>query len=54
MERSEEMGRRLERARWPRYTEGWQLYLDAVNPIDRAAIVVDNDDFSRPVVISDR
>ena len=48
--REAEVGRRLERARWPRYREGWQRYLDDCAPIDRADVVVDNDDLAAPVV----
>jgi uridine kinase len=46
--REAEVGRRLERARWPRYAEGWQRYLDDADPLARADLVVDNDDLAIP------
>ena len=49
-QRDAEIAARLERARWPRYAEGWQLYLDEVAPLDRATVVVDNDDLGAPVI----
>lgn len=39
---------RLTRARWPRYRDGWQLYLDEVDPRSVASLVVDNEEFGRP------
>ena len=47
-ERRREIDGRLERARWPRYHDGWQRYLDRVNPVEAADVVIDNDELSRP------
>jgi uridine kinase len=47
-EREAEVGRRLERARWPRYTDGWQRYVDDCAPLERADVVLDNDDLAAP------
>ncbi|GAA1988609.1 hypothetical protein GCM10009838_59330 [Catenulispora subtropica] len=33
-----------------RYSEGQQLYLAACHPADRASMVIDNNDFSQPVI----
>jgi uridine kinase len=52
-EQRREMDRRLERARWPRYHDGWQLYLDSAHPMTRATMVIDNDDLPRPLLVSD-
>lgn len=46
-----EMERRRERARWPRYHQGWQLYLKAADPERAADIVVDNDDLACPRLV---
>ncbi len=37
---------RLTRARWPRYRAGWTTYVEAARPVDRASVVVDNNDFA--------
>lgn len=49
-DRAAELDRRLERARWPRYRQGWRHYLEVVGPTP-ADVVVDNDDLSKPVFI---
>lgn len=46
--RVRELDRRLHRARWPRYRDGWQRYLDAADPAGAATITVDNNDFCEP------
>lgn len=46
------MDRRLARARWPPYHHGWKLYLDQVVPESLATMVVDNDDFAAPLLVS--
>ena len=51
-ERGAETERRLRRARWPRYHDGWQLYLNDVGPQEHADIIVTNDDFLAPVISS--
>jgi uridine kinase len=48
--RADEIARRLERARWPRYHEGWQLYVDEADPEAVADIVIDNDHFANPML----
>jgi uridine kinase len=48
--RQEEIDRRLSRARWPRYSEGWQLYVDQVDPLKAATIVIDNDELVAPII----
>lgn len=48
--RQRELEQRLARARWPRYHEGWQLYLDSVDPAATATVVIDNDDFATPTI----
>jgi uridine kinase len=42
---------RLTRARWPRYRDGWQLYLEEVDPRSAATLVVDNEDLRCPQVV---
>ena len=52
--RAEELDRRLHRARWPRYRDGWRLYAGDVRPETLATVVIDNDDLTHPVVIASR
>ena len=49
-ERARELDARLRRARWPRYRDGWQRYLDAADPAARADLVVDNNDVAAPLL----
>jgi uridine kinase len=49
-DRHQEIARRLARARWPRYHQGWQLYLAETRPAERASLVIDNDDLGAPVL----
>lgn len=42
---------RLERARWPRYRAGWHDYFVAMQPSERATVVIDNNDISAPRLI---
>ncbi len=42
---------RLARARWPRYRQGWSMYLDALAPAESADIVVDNNDLGSPSIV---
>lgn len=49
--RASELDRRLERARWPRYREGWRRYVEAVGPLPEA-IHIDNDDLRSPVIVA--
>jgi uridine kinase len=51
-DRQEEIERRLARARWPRYHQGWQLYVDEARPAERATLVIDNDDLAAPVLLN--
>jgi uridine kinase len=51
-DRAAELDRRLERARWPRYRHGWQLYLEAIGPA-AADIDIDNENLSAPAIIND-
>lgn len=51
VDRARELDRRLRRARWPRYRDGWQHYLDTVHPTLAATITVDNNDFSEPRLV---
>lgn len=51
-DRAQELDERLRRARWPRYRDGWQLYLDTVDPANAATIVVDNNSISEPTLLS--
>lgn len=48
--RSDELDRRLTRARWPRYRDGWRLYVDLVDPAASATFVVDNEDLAAPTI----
>lgn len=50
-QRAAELDRRLCQARWPRYREGWQLYIDMDEPRAAADLVVDNNDFASPFVV---
>jgi uridine kinase len=50
-DRARELDRRLRRARWPRYREGWQRYLDAADPSHAATITIDNNDFAEPTLV---
>jgi uridine kinase len=51
IERTAELDRRLTRARWPRYRDGWRLYVDTDRPDQVATMIVDNDDIEHPRVI---
>ena len=51
-ERAAAIDERLKQARWPRYSEGWQLYLDRDNPAKHADIVVDNNDIAAPKIVT--
>lgn len=48
-ERAAELDRRLERARWPRYRQGWRNYLASIGP-DPATVQIDNDDLANPTI----
>lgn len=50
-DRAAELHHRLHRSRWPRYRDGWQLYLDAVDPAGEADLVIDNNDVERPSIL---
>lgn len=50
VERAAEVDSRLVRARWPRYRDGWQTYVDAVQPASVATVVIDNNDLPTPVI----
>lgn len=50
VERAAELDARLVRARWPRYRDGWRIYVDAVQPASMATVVVDNNDLRMPVI----
>lgn len=49
--RAPELDRRLTRARWPRYRDGWQHYLDVVDPAAKATLRIRNDDLGAPDVL---
>ncbi|MDQ6910022.1 MAG: hypothetical protein M3Z84_04440 [Actinomycetota bacterium] len=49
-ESAAEIDERLHRARWPRYRHGWSLYAATVQPLGRASIVIDNNDFANPQI----
>jgi uridine kinase len=49
--RARELDRRLRRARWPRYRDGWQRYVDAADPAHAATITVDNNDVAAPTLV---
>lgn len=53
-QRAAELDTRLRRARWPRYRDGWQMYVSAVQPASMATVVVDNNDLRTPVVVRRR
>jgi len=40
-------------ARFDRYVTGQRMYLDSVAPAERADLVIDNNDFARPVITTD-
>lgn len=48
--RAAELDQRLRRARWPRYRDGWQHYVDVADPRAAADLVIDNNDFAAPVI----
>ena len=50
-QRSSELDRRLEAARWPRYRQGWTSYVDNFAPRSRATVVIDNNDVAHPLVL---
>lgn len=50
VERAAEVDARLVRARWPRYRDGWRIYVDAVQPASMSTVVVDNNDLRAPVI----
>jgi uridine kinase len=52
--RAGELDRRLERARWPRYRKGWDVYLADADPRRAASLVVDNNDFANPRIVASR
>lgn len=49
-ERATQLDQRLQRARWPRYRQGWQHYTDVADPRAGADVVIDNNDFAAPTV----
>lgn len=49
--RADAIDERLRRARWPRYRDGWRIYVDAVDPAHRATLVVNNNNLARPRLI---
>jgi uridine kinase len=53
-QRAAEHDARLGRARWPRYRQGWAIYIEAVRPADRADLVIDNNDLEKPRLIARR
>lgn len=46
-----ELDRRLERARWPRYRRGWDVYVADADPRGNASVVIDNNDLARPRIV---
>jgi len=51
VEKAAEIDRRLSRARWPRYRDGWHIYVDSVEPHVHADVTVDNTDFAAPKIV---
>lgn len=51
-DRAQELDRRLDRARWPRYRYGWQRYIGAIGPAP-ATIEIDNENIATPVITKD-
>lgn len=49
--RARELDERLRRARWPRYRDGWQRYVDDADPVSAATMVIDHEDLLRPVLL---
>jgi uridine kinase len=52
-QRAAAIDRRLDRARWPRYRQGWSVYVDTVSPSRRATVVIDNNDLGWPRLLGD-
>lgn len=50
-DRASTIDERLRQARWPRYRDGWRIYVDAVQPSATATVVIDNNDFRSPIVV---
>ena len=50
-ERAVTIDARLRQARWPRYRDGWRIYVDVVRPASTATVVIDNNDFRMPVIL---
>ncbi len=48
IERARALDDRLGRARWPRYRDGWQQYLEQIDPVRVATMIVDNNDTRVP------
>ena len=51
VKRAVALDERLTRARWPRYRDGWRIYLDAVPAASSATFTVDNNDLNRPAIL---
>lgn len=52
-ERAAELDQRLERARWPRYRQGWARYLVAIASV-LPTVEIDNEDLAAPVILARR
>ena len=50
-ERAVTIDARLGQARWPRYRDGWRVYVDAVRPASSATVVIDNNDVRAPAIL---
>jgi hypothetical protein len=50
-DRARQLDERLRRARWPRYRDGWQRYVDDDDPAAVATVIVDNEDLARPSLL---
>jgi uridine kinase len=50
-DRASELDRRLHRARWPRYRDGWRHYVEGNDPAAAATVVVDNEDLAAPQLL---
>lgn len=50
--RAAELDRRLEQARWPRYRQGWEVYLADADPRRAASLVIDNNDVGHPRIVA--
>ena len=51
VDRAATLDARLASARWPRYRDGWRLYVESVQPAAAATGVIDNNDIGTPALL---